>query len=128
MPTAISPCPCASGYVCCDSGVCAADSAGCGAATAALSLAAQGRWTGYIENASFRSGSDLIELSFSVDGSGRLSGTVFVGNAMPPAAPTDPDVGWPTDRAYDATYVEGFPYEARDIRWETARLKLDRGA
>ena len=122
--TAISPCPCASGYVCCESGVCARDSASCGAATAALSAAAQGRWTGYVENASFRSGSDLLELSFSVDASGALSGTVFVGNAMPPEPPTDPDIGWPTDRPYGGTYVEGFPYEAHDVRWQAARLKF----
>src|SRR4029078_5991007 len=88
VATAISPCPCAAGYVCCSSGVCAPSEDSCGTAAAALSAAAHGRWTGYVENASFWSGSDAIDLSFSVDASGTLSGTVFVGHSMPPAPPT----------------------------------------
>jgi hypothetical protein len=137
VPTQSNACPCANGYVCCESGVCASEVATCGAATAALSIGAQGRWTGYVENAGALLVDDSLDLSLDVDANGALQGRVVFGSG-PPAPPTDPLALWPepgkggfvlnpNDYFSPITGVQpvvGVPLTARDIRWEARRLRF----
>jgi hypothetical protein len=122
VPTAAQPCPCASGYICCDSGVCAQDQASCGAATAALSAQAQGHWVGYIEGATFPSGSDALDLTFQAEADGTLSGTVKMGMGPPPPPATDGSVAW---QPAEQWILEGFAYHPRNIVWQARRLRFD---
>jgi hypothetical protein len=137
VPTAAQPCPCAAGATCCSSGICAQSSDLCDEATSALSAAAVGQWSGYLENyTALKSGADSLALAFTMNPDGTLAGTAKFGAAAPPAPATDPDVTWPpglfaglrsdqiltTDVA--AGPVEGFTYTAQDIRWEARRLRF----
>jgi hypothetical protein len=122
----IKSCPCATGYVCCESGVCAADSSRCDAATSALSASVEGSWSGYIENFDPRpEAPDSLRITLSVAPDGMLSGHIaFGGNAPPP--PTDPAVMWPPnyDIWLDPSFLPGTSYGARDIKWQSRRLKF----
>lgn len=134
VPTAANACPCATGYVCCSSGVCASDESSCGTATAALSIAAQGTWVGYIENyLELASGSDRVEVQLTVDADGQLQGKVVMGEGPPPPPATAAERGWPgrfTEREIavppwiEGPPVEGFPFTARDIKWQARRLRF----
>jgi hypothetical protein len=131
VPTGAQPCPCADGYVCCQSGVCAQGQDACDEATSALSAKAAGRWTGYIENYNgLTSGADTLALSFTVADDGTFQGTAKLGDAAPPAPPTDPKVPWPPGirasglSAGTAVPVEGFAYTAHTLNWEARRLKF----
>jgi hypothetical protein len=130
VPSEISACPCATGTVCCASGVCAADESDCVSATSALFEDAQGKWTGYFENFALASGSDAIQISISVAADGTGLGQVVLGKSAPPAAPTNPDLPWPSTNVDEITpilspdYVEGFSYEAKDLHWESRRLRF----
>jgi hypothetical protein len=127
VPQAGNPCPCATGYVCCASGTCAKDQPACDAATstAALFEAAKGVWTGYLENFSFASGSDAIAITIAVGSDGTPSGTVVLGTGEAPAPPTDPNTAWPPNvGASSLVALEGFPYEAGELRWEATRLRF----
>jgi hypothetical protein len=140
VPTETNACPCSTGYICCESGVCAREVATCGAATAALSIGAQGRWTGYVENAGQKLlADDSLDITFDVDANGALEGRVVFG-AGPPAPPTDPMTVWPEPGTGKGGFlvngsdyftplgevqpVVGFPLGARDIRWEARRLRF----
>jgi hypothetical protein len=61
-------------------------------------------------------------------GDGMLSGQVVLGRVAPPAPPTDPNQGWPEPvssmMGAPPLYIPGFAYTARDIRWESQRLKF----
>jgi hypothetical protein len=122
-------CPCADGYVCCSSGLCARDEGSCAAASRALAEQARGAWQGYVENHSFASGVDAIQLAFQIRDDGSLGGTVVLGNPETPSAPTDPNRSWPPgqvirDRDVAPELVEGFAYTARSIVWENRRLRF----
>lgn len=124
-----SPCPCATSNVCCTSGVCAKDEASCDKATLALATEAAGTWTGYFENFTLFSGSDALKISLAVEGE-IAAGQVVLGEVPPPTLPTDTSTPWPpgvgdAGTGSDAVYVEGFVYHARDIRWESRRLKFN---
>jgi hypothetical protein len=125
-----SPCPCAVGNICCSSGQCAVDQVGCDQAVLALRTQAAGTWTGHLENFTFASGSDAIEISISVAADGTTSGHITLGTGPVPPPPTDPNVGWPADLTSDDASakiypaLEGFPYNADSIHWEADRLKF----
>lgn len=135
VPTDSNACPCATGYVCCQSGVCAADEASCGAATAALSLAAQGKWVGYIENyTGLPSGSDRVELSLDVGADGQLQGHLTLGTEAPPPPATEAERAWPRDPRYpfaplqpwlEGPPIEGFVYNATAVKWQARRLRFN---
>jgi hypothetical protein len=131
VPTGAQPCPCADGYVCCQSGVCATSTDSCDEATSALSAQAQGKWTGYVENYSaLASGADSLALAFDVAPDGTLAGHVTFGDAAPPPPATDPNREWPpglndgTSETAPGLPIEGFAYEAHDIKWEARRLRF----
>jgi len=126
VDTGIKPCPCATGYVCCESGVCAADAASCDTATSALSASVQGSWSGYIEN--YRpDAADTVRITISVAPDGTPAGQATFGNGVAPPPPTDPALPWPPNYKTmlgGPTFLEGAAYTARDIKWESRRLKL----
>jgi hypothetical protein len=126
VDTGLKSCPCAEGYVCCASGVCAADSASCDAATVALSTSVQGSWSGYIENFYRSDAPDAVRIAIAVAADGTLSGQAKFGTGAPPPPPSDPNVPWPPGytTAVDPTFLEGTSYTARDINWQSRRLKL----
>ncbi len=128
VPTEITSCPCAGSSVCCASGVCAANQNACDAATHALSESIQGVWTGYLENFQL-STDDSIKISIDVAPDGTLSGQVVLGKDTQPAPATDPDSPWPPSinpvTPVLPSYIPGFAYEARNIRWEARRLRFD---
>ena len=130
VPAEIATCPCANGAFCCSSGVCAADATGCDAATAALSNSVEGQWQGYFENFTL-STDDSLAISIVVADDGTMSGHVTIGQALPPAPPSDPDAVWPPGLIIDGLrdtlppYIPGFAYLARNIRWEAQRLRFE---
>lgn len=122
-----SPCPCATGYVCCESGICATSETSCEDATLALARESAGTWTGYLENFALRSGGDEVSISLSVSGQ-NVSGQVVFGTAQQPPAP-QPNMPWPPGSSDDTVFgeagiVEGFVYQAREVRWLNRRLKF----
>lgn len=131
VPAEIATCPCASGAFCCPSGVCAPDTTGCDAATAALSNSVEGEWQGYFENFTL-SKDDSLTVSIVVADDGTMSGHVTIGQATPPAPPTDPSAPWPPDLTLTfgdvpslPQYVPGFAYQAQHVRWEAQRLRFE---
>ncbi|MGB8296791.1 MAG: myxococcus cysteine-rich repeat containing protein [Polyangia bacterium] len=85
-------------------------------------------WTGYIENYQFPSGSDVIRFTSTVDSSGQVMVTVFLGNGTPPPPATDPNVVYPpgldplpTNIGY---WVEGFAYTMTSGTFQTQRLRF----
>lgn len=126
LPTATRSCPCAAGNVCCSSGVCATSEGACAAAAFGLAREAQGVWTGYLENFTFPSGSDALEIALSAAGE-QMSAAVTLGAVgLPePSFEWPPADGGPIIPDTLATHVrEGFRYQAVDLRWESRRLKL----
>jgi len=128
VSTAVSPCPCADGYVCCSSGVCAATEDACGGATSALFVEAKGTWTGYIENVIFPSGSNALQITLAVAADGTPSGQVVFGEGPPPPLPTEPGIAWPggTDIT-NASLLEGYANQAQSLRWEQQHLRFSIG-
>jgi len=128
VKSAVVTCPCDRG-ICCASGVCADDETACGAATQALSSASAGRWTGYIENFTFASGSDALDLTLHVEDDGSLAGELIMGQGPAPAPPTDPNVGWPVGVEQPGFWqpnpVEGLAYHLTNVRWTALRLQFD---
>jgi hypothetical protein len=122
----IKSCPCASGYVCCESGVCAVDSFQCDAATSALSASVEGTWSGYIENFERRPDApDALRIMLTVAADGTLSSQVTFGGSAPPS-PTDRAQLWPPNYDFflDPNFLPGTSYRARDIKWQSRRLKF----
>jgi hypothetical protein len=120
VQSAVVACPCDTG-VCCASGVCAADDNACTQATQALSTQSAGHWTGYVEDFTFPSGSDALDVTLRVSDDGSLSGEVIFGAHTVPAPPTDGTVGWPPD----GNLFEGFVHELTDVRWSALRLQIN---
>ena len=128
VPTEIASCPCSGGEVCCASGVCAENQNACTGVTRSLSESVRGTWTGYLESFTL-STDDSIKISIDVASDGALSGEVIVGKDPPPAPATDGNAVWPptVDPAMPLipTYIPGFAYAARNIRWENRRLRFE---
>jgi len=91
-------------------------------------------WTGYIENYQFPSGSDVIRFTSTVDASGQVMVTVFLGDGPPPPPATDPRVGYPPAlrtlamndmMPLDAYYwAEGFAYSMASGTFSGQRLRF----
>jgi hypothetical protein len=76
-------------------------------------------WTGWTENYQYKSGSDVVRLSFASDPNGVVVGQVTLGAGTPPPPATDPNVGYPegsitnySDVSLGIRYtvLEGFSY------------------
>ena len=72
-------------------------------------------WSGYLENATWPTGSDAIRLTFSQQGDGGVAGHAYFGTLSLFPAPTDASVGYPyPDDSHnvvqDVEMVEGFAY------------------
>jgi hypothetical protein len=88
-----------------------------------------GLWVGYLENFTFPSGSDQLELLFGTNAAGANTLTVTLGDPTAPPAPTDPTAYWPGPLPSnvfprEAHLVEGFPYPAHEVTWEDLRLRF----
>jgi hypothetical protein len=136
-----TPCPCDPGWVCDKSkgepGVCVKKTGDGGSpeqtplpqqdaarddAPAAMDFV--GTWKGYVENHTFDSGSDEVELVLSPGGQpGALSGYVVFGKGVPP--PADPDVGFPQDGQWQSFLQEGFQFHLLDITVAGPRIKFE---
>jgi len=89
-------------------------------------------WTGYIENYQFPSGSDVIRFTSTVDSSGQVMVTVFLGNGTPPPPATDPNVGYPPGLATEGMMLdsasnywsEGFAYSMTSGTFQPQRLRF----
>ena len=86
-------------------------------------------WTGYVENYQFSSGSDVIRFTFAADSAGQIIGTVLLGNAVPPPAATDPNIGYPSDFAatqvdVSSYWVEGFSYSMANGKLTPDRVRF----
>jgi hypothetical protein len=106
-----------------------------GAAVDPTTLGASESWTGYIENRTFASGSDVLTLKFATDASGAVAGTIVFGKGSAPPPATDPNVGYPPDLVTSsavgpgpglaAGYIaEGFPYAFDGGSLATHRLRF----
>lgn len=87
-------------------------------------------WTGYVENYKFASGSDVIKFTFGIDVTGQVVGKVYLGNGVPPAPATDPNVGYRPDRLPSgvglgrAYLAEGFAYSMVSAVYSSRRLQF----
>ena len=88
-------------------------------------------WTGYIENYQFPSGSDVIRFTSTVDSSGQVTVTVFLGNGTPPPPATDPNVAYPPGLMLDGLkpldspyWAEGFAYTMTSGTFQSQRLRF----
>ena len=84
-----------------------------------------GTWKGYLESFMFPSGSDTITINILAPPGGYASATVVFGDVSAPPPPTDPDVAWPDEDVLSHyTALEGWPYEALDLSYESPRLRF----
>ena len=86
-----------------------------------------GKWTGYVENYTLPSGSDVLTFEFATAADGKVSGTVTFGTKAAPPPPTNPDVGYPPGSGSNplkTASIEGFPYTAQQISFDGSRLQL----
>jgi hypothetical protein len=72
-------------------------------------------WTGYIENKTFPSGSDVLKITFASDPAGLVVGRVTLGMGTPPPPATDPEAAYPPgvdprDDTRAGYLAEGFPF------------------
>jgi cysteine-rich repeat protein len=86
-------------------------------------------WTGYIENYQFPSGSDVIRFTSTVDSSGQVMVTVFLGNGPPPPPATDPNVAYPPVVSGfmpipSSYWAEGFAYSMTSGTFQPQRLRF----
>ncbi len=83
-------------------------------------------WTGYVENYTFPSGSDVIKLSFAYDSNGQAVGQVLLGNGTPPPPATDPNVGYPPGFTgpFLPNEIEGFAYSMVGGTFAASRLRF----
>jgi len=82
-------------------------------------------WTGWIENFTFKSGSDAITFSLAFDPNGRIAGQVVFGNGTPPPPATDPNAGYPDDKAMGPVFpIEGFAYTMVDGSITSNRIRF----
>jgi hypothetical protein len=96
----------------------------------ALATENAGTWAGYLENTALPSGSDAIRVSLNVAGA-EVTGELVLGTAPPPPVPTEAvypsnlvPFGLDGHSLSPVRYVEGFVYHARDLAWESRRLKF----
>jgi hypothetical protein len=105
---------------------------GTGTSTEAGPLGPSLSWTGYVEQYSFPSGSDVIKLTFSTDDHGAAAGAIVLGQGTPPAPATNPDVGYPPDflhaaqtMSIDGIYIaEGYAYAFDGGTFDGQRLQF----
>ncbi len=87
-------------------------------------------WTGYIENATFPSGSDSFKLTFAADPNGNIAGTAIFGRGTPPPPATDPNATYPPGSSYLGEIVppggltEGFAYPIEQGTLTPQRLRV----
>jgi hypothetical protein len=135
-----TPCPCDPGWVCDKSkgepGVCVKETVDGGSpeqapwyqydaalGDAKVVLDFVGTWKGYVENHTFDSGSDEVELVLSPGAEpGALAGYVVFGKGVPP--PVDPDVGFPQESQWLSFLQEGFQFHLVDITVAGPRIKF----
>lgn len=90
-------------------------------------------WTGYLEQATFSSGSDQAKLTFAEDANGIVAGTIVFGMGTPPPPATNPNVGYPVGVSghhglseEPGGYVaEGYSYTFDGGTLETHRLRFN---
>jgi hypothetical protein len=91
----------------------------------------EGRWVGELESGYLLSGSTTVSVEIERARTGEpVVARVTFGEDPPPAAPTDPDVGWPEglDPFVGAVPVaDGFVYEARDGSRIEDRVRIELG-
>jgi hypothetical protein len=95
-------------------------------ASASVPTAANGAWTGYIENWTFPSGSDALMLGLASEPDGGLTGYAIFGGLPFYSAPTDPSVGYPNtlpDAGYVSNSLEGFRYTLLDPTMAAGHLR-----
>jgi len=105
---------------------------GTGTSAEAGPLGPSESWTGYVEQYSFPSGSDVIKLTFSTDDHGAVVGAIVLGQGTPPAPATNPDVGYPPDflhaaqtMSIDGIYIsEGYAYPFDRGTFDGQRLQF----
>lgn len=89
----------------------------------------EGTWVGEIEGGSLPSGSTQVALDIEAAAIGEpVVATVVFGEGPPPAAPTDPEVGWPAgvDPELEAVPVaDGFVYRSVEGTRTGDRLLID---
>jgi hypothetical protein len=82
-------------------------------------------WTGWVENYTFKSGSDAIKFSFASDPNGRLAGQVVIGSGTPPPPATDPNVGYPDEKVMGPAFpLEGYSYTMFDGNITSNRIRF----
>ena len=100
-------------------------------------LAIVGTWRGYVDNTTFRSGSNALRLDITHANSSQLCGTITFGAGSPPAPPTDPNVGYPPHTITGSGieifelivrrqpgHAEGFPFSIVSGRVALPRLRF----
>jgi hypothetical protein len=85
------------------------------------------RWTGYLENYTLPSGSDVVTMTFNIASDGTVTGTTYFGSPPLLSPPTDPNVGYPLASGGDADSemidpIEHFPYTILDGHLDGSRL------
>ena len=84
-----------------------------------------GSWTGYLENFMFPSGSDAVRIDIIAPPGGTASATVvFTMLRRRHRRPIPMRRGRPEDVLPLMQALEGFPYVAGNLRWETMRLRF----
>jgi hypothetical protein len=88
-------------------------------------------WTGYVEDYTFRSGSDALTMTFGTDAKGIVKGTIVLGAGTPPPPATDPNIGWPAGVVDltlfsngDGYVAEGYTYAYDGGSFDTHRLRF----
>jgi hypothetical protein len=85
-------------------------------------------WTGYVENYTFRSGSDALNFTFATDAAGNVVGTIALGMGTPPPPATDPNTGYPPGYQMGQSFsyiAEGFPYPMENGTLVGNRLRFE---
>jgi hypothetical protein len=104
-------------------GAAASDGGDAGAALGSI----LGTWTGYVEGYSFRSGSDVVAVTFAVLADGTIGGTVTFGSGSPPLPATSAAEAYPpgSDVLPSVPFpFEGFAYTAIGLSFDGTRLRL----
>jgi hypothetical protein len=106
-----------------------------------------GGWTGYVENYTFPSGSDALQLSFTAEADGAIAATIAFGQGPASLPAVDPTVGyWPVGMPTGAIPIpvfptveptasnglgklvgevaEGFAYTVEDVQFDGTRLRF----
>jgi hypothetical protein len=85
-------------------------------------------WSGYLENATWPTGSDAVRFTFDVQPDGGVTGHAYFGTLPLFPAPTDPSVGFPYANdehnvVQDVEMVEGFAYTLQSASLLNGRFR-----